>query len=356
MAIRTLWRQAARPEHGNPGSKYSAAILAVAAFAALGVTPAHAGEIDADVGYLASPVSLSVPGSQPVATFTVKLTNTSASNTINNGRLVATTSVSGGAAGAVATFKSASGANCTVDINGTRVDCSVGSLALNGYKEFTLTFYSPASGTSINLVWDAVFDNGTPPGGSNGDSGTTTIELAAIDPAKVTSAVPANESVSVFTGNLALPSSADQFTVAISIPSANATTTTATVQESDITGDLNCSSLRNFVRCFESDIRIPGVVLSGSGTDYLTFRLRVDKSDIRNGTKIDKVVIQYTDGSLVIPIVQNCLQDGSGNPIPNADQTPCIARADDYTRKSPLGWKGFQWTIIGVKNGGYRVF
>ena len=356
MAIRSLSRQAARPEHGNPGSKYSAAIFAVAAFAALGTTPVHAGEIDADVGYLASPVSLSVPGSQPVATYTVKLTNTSASNTINNGRLVATTSVSGGAAGAKATFKSASGATCTVDMDGTRVDCSVGSLAVNQSKEFTLTFYSPASGTSIALAWDAVFDNGTPPGGSNGDSGTTTIELAAIDPSKVTSAVPPNESVSVFTGNLALPSSADQFTVAVSIPSANATKTTATVQETDITDDLNCSSLRNFVRCFQSDISIPGVFLSGTGTDYLTFQLRVDKSDIRNGTKIDKVIIQYTDGSLVVPIVQYCSKDGGGNAIPNGDGTPCIARADDYTRKSPLGWKGFQWTIINIKNGGYKVF
>jgi hypothetical protein len=222
-------------------------------------------------------------------------------------------------------------------------------------KEFTLTFYSPASGTSINLAWDAVFDNGTPPGGSNGDSGNTSIALAAIDPTSVTSAVPPNETVSVFTGNLALPSAADQFTVAISVPSANSTSTTATVVESDITSEVNCRSLRNFVRCFQSDISIPGVVLSGTGTDYLTFQLRVDKSDIRNGAKIDKVVITYTDDSQSVPIVQYCLKDGNGNPIVNVTQ-PCIARADDYTRKSPLGWKGFQWTIITIKNGKLGIF
>jgi hypothetical protein len=355
MAIRGTSRLSTRSEHGKAGSPYSAAILFVATVSVLGAAPVHAGEIDAEVGYLASPVSLSVPGSQPVATYTVKLTNSSASNAINNGRLVATTSVVGGATGASATFKSASGATCTVDMGGTRVDCSVGSLALTQSKEFTLTFYSPSSGTSIALAWDAVFDNGTPPGGSNGDSGTTSIALAAIDPTSVTSAVPPNETVSVFTGVLALPSASDQFTVAITVPPV-AASTTASVVESEITNDINCSSLRNFVRCFQSDISIPGVVLSGTGTDYLTFQLRVDKSDIRNGAKIDKVVIQYTDGSLVVPIVQNCSKDGGGNAMPNGDGTPCIARADDYSRKSPLGWKGFQWTLISIRNGGYRVF
>ena len=54
------------------------------------VTASQAGEIDGDVHPLASPVSLSVPGSQPVAAYTVTLTNT-ASSPISNGRLVATT-------------------------------------------------------------------------------------------------------------------------------------------------------------------------------------------------------------------------------------------------------------------------
>jgi len=329
------------------------ALVAVTILAAMGA--AQAGDMDAAVGSLASPVSLNVNGSQPVATYTVSLTNAGSSNTISNGRFVATASVSGGNFGTNAVFKSASGASCTTSLGGTKVDCSVGSLAVSESKAFTLTFFSPSSGTSIDLVWDAVFDNGTPPGGSNGASGSTSIALAAIDPTSVTSAVPPNETVSVFTGNLALPSDYDQFTVAITVPPVSISTT-ASVVESDITSEVNCSSMRNFVRCFQSNISIPGIVLSGVGADYLTFQLRVDKSDIRNGTKIDKVLIQYTDGSLSVPIVQNCLKDGSGNPIPNSDQTPCIARADDYSKKSPLGWKGFQWSIINVKNGSYKVF
>lgn len=319
------------------------------------VTASQAGQIDGDVGFLASPVSLSVSGSQPVAAYTVKLTNTGNSNTISNGRLVATTTVVGGLSGAKAAFKSASGATCSTSAEGTRVDCSVGSLAVNQSKEFTLTFFSPSSGTRIDLAWDAVFDSGAPPGGANGDSGIESIELAAIDPAKVTSAVPPNETVSVFTGNLALPSGSDQFTVAITVPPVNAPTT-ASVVETEVSGNTNCTSLRNFVRCYQSSISIPGVVFSATGSDYLTFVLRVDKSNIRKGTKIDKVLIQYQDEVNVIPSVQNCLRDGSGNAIPNSDLTPCIANADDYTRKSPLGWLGFQWTIISLKNGVFNLF
>lgn len=318
------------------------------------VTASQAGQIDGDVGFLASPVSLSVSGSQPVATYKVKLKNTGASNTISNGRLVASTTVVGGLSGAKAVFKSVSGATCSTSLQGTRVDCSVGSLAVNQSKEFTLTFFSPSSGTRIDLAWDAVFDSGTPPGGSNGDSGTTSIALAAIDPARVTSAVPPNETVSVFTGNLALPSGSDQFTVAITVPPVS-TATSASVVETDASGNTNCTSLRNFVRCYRTDISIPGVVFSTSG-DYLTFVLRVERSNIRKGTKIDKVLIQYQDGVVVVPIVQYCLKDGSGNAIPNSDFTPCIAKVDDYTRKSPLGWFGFQWTFISLKNGFFDLF
>ena len=297
-------------------------------------------------------------GSQPVASYTVTLTNT-ASTPISNGRLVATTTVEGGLSGAKAAFKSVSGATCSTNADGTRVDCSVSSLAVGQSKVFTLSFFSPSSGTSINLVWDAVFSFGAPPGGSNGDSGTTSIELAAIDPTKVTSAVPPNETVSVFTGNLALPSGSDPFTVAITVPPVN-TPTTASVVESDVSGNTNCKSLRNFVKCYQSSITIRDVVLADSSA-HLTFIVSVDKSNIRKGTKIDKVLIQYADNSVVppvfVPTVQFCLKDGSGNPLPNPDKTPCIANADDFTRKpSPLGWFGFQWTFISLGNGDFNLF
>ena len=131
----------------------------------------------AEVNALSPSVSWSVGGSKPVATYAVTLTNTSASNTINNGRLVATTTVLAGSAGTQAVFKSVSiGATCSVSLGGTRVDCSVGSLAIGQPKTFRLNFESRRPRARVsNLTWDAVFDSGTPPGGSNGDSGTTGI-------------------------------------------------------------------------------------------------------------------------------------------------------------------------------------
>jgi hypothetical protein len=172
--------------------------LVVGACALFAATAASAGEIDADVSALSPSVSWSVGSSKPVATYAVTLTNTSASNIINNGRLVATTTVLGSPSGAQAVFKSvSSGVTCSVSLGGTRVDCSVGSLAIGQPKTFWLNFESPTSGTSIDLAWDAVFDSGTPPGGSNGDSGTTSILLADIAATGVESAVPPNEAVTV---------------------------------------------------------------------------------------------------------------------------------------------------------------
>lgn len=327
------------------------------------VPPAsHAGEIDGIVEPLASPVSLSVNGSKPVATYVVTLTNTSANNTINNARLVATTTVEGGAIDAKAIYKSVSGgtATCSANSDGTRVDCSVGALTVGQSRQFTLNFFSPTSGASVVLSWDAVFDFGTPPGGSNGDSGYASISLQQIDPTKVTSAVPPNEIVEVFTGNLALPSNTDQFTVAITVPPVNVATT-ASVTEKDVSANTNCRSLRNFSACFESKISIPTVDLTGNDS-YLTFFLQIDESNIRKGTKIDKVLVQYdaddddTNG-LTLAIVQYCSRNGAGMPMPNGDGTPCIAQANDYTRRpSPEGWYGFQWKFISFKNGRFSLY
>jgi hypothetical protein len=349
-----------------------ACALAVGACVWFAATAASAGEIDAEVNALSPSVSWSVGSSKPVATYAVTLTNTSASNTINNGRLVATTTVLGGSAGAQAVFKSvSSGATCSVSPDGTRVDCSVGSLVIGQPKTFWLNFESPTSGTSINLTWDAVFDSGTPPGGSNGDSGKTSILLADIAATGVESAVPPNEAVAVYTGYLALPSSSDQFTTAIKVPSANSKSSTARVVESDISFELNCTNLRNFKRCFSSDIQIPDVTVPFSSVEgeYLTFTLSIDKSNFRGGAKIDKTLIVYNSivnpdnladpNNVINHTVQFCTAGTNGKAIPNSDcKTPCIKAANDYSsRKSPLGnWYGFQWEIIACKNGRYDLY
>lgn len=330
-------------------------LVCAAALLLASVGQAFAGEIFATVGTLADSVSLSVGGSQPVATYTVTLENKGTSNDINNARFVATTQVVNGGT-ATATYKSSNGATCTVTDGGTRVDCSVGALLIGQPKSFTLTFFSPTAGSSIALNWQSVFNNGSPPGGGNGNAATTSIALAAIDNAKVTSAVPASEQVLVFTGNRALPSSNDQFTTEINVPSANNKNSTATVDEIDNSTDTTCSSQRNFRKCFSSDISIPTVDLQAQGA-VLTFTLRIDRSNIRPSSRIDQVVIRYTDPLVTVSNVQFCARDGSNNPIPNADKTPCIDTRQEFTRKtSQQQWTGYQWKLIGYKNGRYDLF
>lgn len=328
--------------------------------ALLAATAAQAGEIEGTVDFLASPVSLSITGSQPVATYTVTLTNKSASNTIGNARFVATTTVVGGAAGAQAVFKSASGATCSVSPEGTRVDCSVSTLAVNESKSFTLTFYSPTSGTSIDLAWDAVFDLGTPPGGSNGNFGTKSIALEAIKSDEVKSAVPASDdTLTVFTGNLAVPSDADQFAVQVTVPPVAFNTTAKVIETSDITtADTTCKAQGNFRNCYRSDISVTDVVYTVDSGKFLTFVLRVDKSNLRGGAKIDRVVIRYSVNSEVVESQVNfCLRTHDDRAIPDADGTPCIDSANDYrSRKSSQGWYGFEWTLISLKNGSFDLF
>jgi hypothetical protein len=367
-ADRRIARGASRPGRRGLGWLPALRTLAVggcAIFAA--VAPTHAGEIDGEVGFLASPVSLSVSGSQPVATYTVKLTNTSASNTINNGRLVATTTVVGGLSGAKAVFKSASSSgSCSTSLEGTRVDCSVGSLVLGQSKEFTLTFFSPSSGSRIDLVWNAVFDSGTPPGGSNGDSGTTSIVLEAIKPDIVTSAVPANQldTINVFTGNLAVPSASDPFAVSVAVPPVSTSTTATVIESFEITtAEPTCKAQGNFRTCYRSSISVPGADYAGDPRgSFLTFVLRVDKSNLRGGAKIDRVVIRYeVDGVVIESNVNFCnrVSDGNGGtkaePDPNG--TPCIDKAEDFSRRrASQGWFGFQWTLISLKNGDFNLF
>jgi hypothetical protein len=246
----------------------------------------------------------------------------------------------------------------------TRVDCSVGPLALGQAKSFTLTYYSPTSGTSIDLAWDAVFDSGTPPGGSNGDNGSSNIALEAIKLDEVKSAVPASSTdmITVFTGNFAVPSSTDQFATSVSVPPV-AFNTTASVLESSViyTADPTCKAQGNFRNCYQSKVNVNGVAYEYSpGTsNYLTFVLRVDRSNLRGGAKLDSVIIRYTadDESTIESNVNFCDRDASGNPLPDADGTPCIAQASDFTRRNAAqGWFGFQWILISLKNGRISVY
>lgn len=323
-------------------------------FAALAVSPsASAGEISATVVPVLANVSLSTGTLETLASYRITLTNSSTSSSLNTPRLVGTTSVSAGNLGAKATFKTVAGAVCTTTNDGTSIDCTVASLAPGASAPFTVTFAAPTSGADIRLAWQAVFDSGAPPGNSNGEVGSTAIILDPIDDNKVATDVPAGFAVTIFTGSAnAVPSSSDKAATKVAVP-ATAVATTATITEEE-TFLVNCT---NFKTCFQSTVSIPGFV--GALTPvptYLTITLRQDSSNIKNGTRIESVLIDYVDDSSVLsPAIGDCESPTS----PRNDFVPCIAKRVYYKNKRVPGWTpelngDFEWTILNLKNGSYR--
>ena len=321
-------------------------------FASLAMSPlASAGEISATVEPVLANVSLSVGAFETLASYRITLTNSGTASALNRPRLVATTSVTGGNVGAKATFKTVTGAVCTTTNDGTSIDCTIGSLAPGATSApFTVTFAAPTSGTDITLAWQAVFDSGAPPGNSNGEVGSTAIILDPIDDNKVASDVPAGFALTIFTGSAnAVPSSSDKAATKVAVP-ATAVATPATITETTFT--LNCS---NFKTCYESKISLPQFVGSYPAT-YLTITLRQDNSNIKNGTRIESVLIDYVDDANVLfPAIGDCPSPTT----PRFDSVPCIAKRVYYKNKRVQGWTtgldgDFEWTILNLKNGSFK--
>jgi hypothetical protein len=337
----------------------------IAAFAALvTASPAFAGEIDGTVSPVLPSVSLSVGGSQPAASYTVTLTNTSNSSALNVGRLVGTTSVSEGATDAKAVFRSSTIYPCTTtNSDNTSIDCNVGSLAVGQSKTFTVTFTAPTSGNSIAFAWTAVFDNGTPPGNSNGDADTATMGLAPISTTMVVSDVPIDVAVTFFTGTgIATPD--DPWITKVEVPS-TALATVGLVEE--FLNQTYCAQAGNLLTCNTSDVSIPAATFGIAGSrplsQFLEITLLRDASTIAKGAKIDSAVVYYrkldTDS---FQIVADCTDTSNGN-LPQAGK-PCEDRTQRkvYPSKNrpkdppvPAGFAGdWQFVIYAVDNGKYN--
>jgi hypothetical protein len=329
--------------------RFKALIVFVAA-ALGGITPALAGELDGTVSPVLTSVSLSIGGSEPAASYTVTLENTSNSGALNVTRLVGTTSVTGGASGAKAVFKSATGASCTVtNIDKTSIDCNAGGLAQGALKTFTVTFTAPTSGANIAFAWTAVFDNGTPPGNSNGDAGTTYIGLDPIDIEKVTSDIPLNVAVTFFTGN-GVATAADPWVTIVKVPSTGQTAKATVLEDSSVS---QCAP--DLLDCRTSTLTIDGITFGDTGerplSVFLEVTLRRDATTIAKGAKIDTAVLYYKHDPEVV---------GLGVPIAScADtslpklETPCedLTKRKAYpkrnTGKTPVG-AGFEadWEFV----------
>jgi len=347
-------------------NRLSHAVIGILALAsACVVTPAFAGAglVTTEV----TPVSTNVTyrdntnGLVTYIGYTVTITNDPANtNTINNVRFTATASATDSAE--KPTFLSADGATCAAtNADQTSISCTIGQLhAGQAYPTFAVFFRAPAkitNGVADGDGQDAVAFSGityyaegtgglqSPPQNSTGAwTASSNVILGTTNPTLVRSVVPKNSNVLIFTGNAAVTTSGNPFATSVKVPP-TPSYTTADIALSAV-ADPNCT---NFTTCYLSQISIPGTF-----SPYLTIVLRMDAANIKKGAHIESVVIYY-DG---VP-VGDCASPTtpfSGT----AAGTPCIAKRVYYKTKSVPGWTveldgDFEWQILNLKNGGYKV-
>jgi hypothetical protein len=370
---------------------YSKAGLVVAAMLLLAGPPAFggAGVIRTDVVPLSGDVTYSraAGGSDPALVtyvgYTVTIANDSI-NTVNNIRFTATTRITDPAE--TATFDSADGASCVTTANpatapnpglndGTSIECTIGQLKAGGsFPTFALFFKAPAK-VDGNGAGDAVgsdkvsisgityYAEGTgglqsPPDNSTNDwpapDAPIEVTLGTCNPDRIKSALPKSGGT-YFTGG-AESCSADPFAVSVSVPQYT-TFSTVELDESNVSSNVACTSLGNFVQCYAAAVTIPNVVFSSDSGNYLTVLLRVLGSNIKPGTKIKNVLIQYRDDHGDLWNVGDCASPTT----PRADNIPCVAERKYYKNKSVSGWTpqldgAFDFRLLNLKNGSFNLF
>jgi hypothetical protein len=279
-------------------------------------------------------------------------------------------------------FDSAEGAACTPIADGSMADCALGALGPGQIAPAFFVFFRvpvkdaltplPDGDASMCAKTDCVSASGIAYTGDGSAPvsawSTAEVTLSKPNPAVVQTVVP-KAGGTLFTGT-GVSLDTDLFTTLVTVP-ASAQFATAAISESpDATGCTN-----NFSTCFRSDVTIPG-----SFSPYLTIVLRQDASTILKGTKIDSVLIEYTGaaGSVILGQCANAT-------TPRSDGIPCIAKRVHYVgqkghkgkggpkdHKSARGRKDhsggqtpgwtpdldgdFEWTLINLGNGSYKVF
>ena len=295
--------------------------------------------------------------------YTVMIAN-AGGNTINNISFTGSTLVTDGDEKAV--FSSVEGATCTATTT-TSISCTIGQLkAGQTFPTFAVFFKAPVKDTVSPLPdgvagscasTDCVSFSGityyaettggasSPVDNSVSEWTTGQVTLGTFNATLVKSAVPKG-GASLFTGSGGVSSSADPFATTVVVP---AGTTFTTAEVSEAPDSINCTN--NFSACFRSDITIPGTF-----SPYLTIMLRQDVSTILKGTKIESVLIEYTGPGGTV-FVGDCASPTT----PRSDGIPCIAKRTYYKSSRTPGWTAeldgdFEWTLINLKNGSYKVF
>lgn len=327
-------------------------------------------QVETTVKSLGDAVTYSTATETYVVGYEVTVSNFG-NNTVNNVRFVATTSVLP-VPDLVVGYKGTSGITCDPVSNPDRtnttttVTCQLGSAPAGFSKTFSIFFYSPVAADSnprtVQLVATTIYAEGTtdnpnnPPQNDTSSTTVSTVGLGTTSPAIVKSALTPD-------GGTFFTAPIDQFQSKVVVPPQQKSSSVK-LEETLAADTTTCSSQKNFNTCYRSLIEVPDVVFAPASGNFLTFVLRVDSLNIRKGSKIGRVVIRYSAPGipeLSIPAVdltnlQFCAKDVNNNPIPNSNYEPCIAQANDFTRKGSLGFFGYEWFILNLKNGFFDIF
>lgn len=308
-----------------------------------------------------SPAAGNTPALNTYVGYLVSVAN-GGGNTINNIRFTGTASATD--TDEMVAFSSAEGISCTA--SGGTIECAIGQLkAGEARPAFAVFFRAPVKDSATPLpngnpaacaTTDCVSFSGisyyaegtggptSPPQNSTTLWAAAPVTLGTFNPTLVKSALPRGGG-SLFTGSGGVSLGSDPFATSVNVPP-GASFTTAEINESP--DGIGCT---NFSACFRSDISIPG-----SFSPYLTIVLRQDASTILKGTKIESVLIEYT-GSAGTTLLGLCASPTT----PRSDGIPCIAKRVYYKSRSTPGWTAdldgdFEWTLINLGNGSYKVF
>ncbi len=324
-------------------------------------------QIDTQIRSLGDAVTYSTTTETYVVGYEVTLSNLG-NNTVNNVRFVATTSVPTLVAG----FKGTSGITCDpasiADRTNTTttVTCQLGTAPAGFSRTFSIFFYSPiatdGAPRTVTLTATTIYAEGStdnpnnPPANDTSSTTVSTVGLGTTSPAVVKSALTPD-------GGTFFTAPVDQFQSKVVVP-AQQKSSSVKLEETALVDAPTCSSQKNFNTCYRSLIEVPDVVFAPGSGNFLTFVLRVDIANIRKGSKIGRVVIRYSAPGIpalgIDPIdltnLQFCARDANNNPVPNSNYEPCIAQANDFTRRGSLGFFGYEWLILNLKNGSFELF
>jgi hypothetical protein len=181
-----------------------------------------------------------------------------------------------------------------------------------------------------------------------------TVTLGTFNPTLVKSAVP-TDGGSFFTGQFGVTLDSDRYATKVTLPS-SAKSSRATIEETNW-----CTAPeQNFFRnCWQTNLTIEEAD-SASTTSifdpYLTIILRQDANNIVPGTKIESVVLLYSEDGVsnFVPV-----DDCASPTTPRTDGKPCIAQRKHYKNRSVPGWTAdldndFEWGLINIRNGSIR--